>query len=78
MDLREDEETLTWLQGENEKPITFEQGVEAAKKIGAVKYLECSSLKGVGVEQVFDTAFLEAAKYLHGYGKDKKEKCILS
>jgi hypothetical protein len=51
--------------------------VKFLKEIGAVKYLECSSLVGVGVRK----CFIEAVKVVltpfpKGKGK-KKKKCIV-
>lgn len=38
--------------------ITYEEGLEMAKKIGALRYLECSAKKNRGVNE----AFTEAAR----------------
>lgn len=37
-------------------PITYMQGVNMQKDIGAVKYLECSALTQKGLKNVFDEA----------------------
>jgi hypothetical protein len=37
-------------------PIQYSQGVQMAKDIGAVKYLECSALTQKGLKTVFDEA----------------------
>ena len=47
-DLKEDERAI--------QPITRSQGIEMAKKIGAVKYLECSALMDNGVTEVIHEA----------------------
>lgn len=49
----------TYLQSAQQKnpniqPITFEKGVEMAKRIGAVSYVETSSLTGRGVADAFN------------------------
>lgn len=38
------------------KFVTERQGEQAAQEIGARKYLECSSLSGEGVDDVFEAA----------------------
>jgi|EP00029_Vermamoeba_vermiformis_P008108 Ras-related C3 botulinum toxin substrate 1 len=56
LDLREDPETLTKLEAKRQAPITYEQGMQMAKEIGAVKYMECSALTQKGLKAVFDEA----------------------
>ncbi|KAJ3059775.1 Rho GTPase protein rac1 [Rhizoclosmatium hyalinum] len=56
LDLREDRETLERLRDRRMSPITFQQGMQCCKEIGAVKYLECSALTQKGLKNVFDDA----------------------
>jgi len=56
LDLREDPETLHKLEAKRQAPITYEQGMQMAKEIGAVKYMECSALTQKGLKAVFDEA----------------------
>ncbi|XP_026324693.1 ras-related C3 botulinum toxin substrate 1-like [Hyposmocoma kahamanoa] len=56
LDLREDKETVQMLKDKTLAPITYPQGLGMAKKIGAVKYLECSALTTEGLNTVFDDA----------------------
>jgi Ras-related C3 botulinum toxin substrate 1 len=43
--------------------ISYEEGIELAKKIGAIQYLECSASTGEGVEEVFTQATRIAADF---------------
>ncbi|CAG8535572.1 5171_t:CDS:1 [Ambispora leptoticha] len=56
LDLREDRETILKLRQEGGVPITYARGVQMAKDICAVKYLECSALTQKGLNNVFDEA----------------------
>merc|ERR1712216_652141 len=56
LDLRSDANTVAKLREKNQTPITTEEGMEMAKTIGAVKYLECSALTQKGLKNVFDEA----------------------
>jgi len=55
-DLRDDPETVSRLKEKGMAPLTPEQGETTAKKIGAAKYMEISSLRGEGLKELFDTA----------------------
>ncbi|KAI9318598.1 protein RHO3 [Dichotomocladium elegans] len=52
-DLRDNEEVL---QRKNIEPVLYEQGLEVAKSINAVRYLECSAKHNRGVRECFDQA----------------------
>jgi len=55
-------------------PITHTQGLQMAKEIKAVRYLECSALTQVGLKQVFD----EAIRAVLCPPKQKQQKkCII-
>ncbi|KAH7731013.1 rac gtpase [Aphelenchoides avenae] len=56
LDLRDDPETCDKLRERRLAPITYTQGLQMAKEIKAVKYLECSALTQQGLKQVFDEA----------------------
>ncbi|KAF8519950.1 P-loop containing nucleoside triphosphate hydrolase protein, partial [Gautieria morchelliformis] len=56
LDLREDTATIDKLQDRGTAPITYTQGVNMQKEIGAVRYLECSALTQEGLQNVFDEA----------------------
>ncbi|ODV96024.1 hypothetical protein PACTADRAFT_49443 [Pachysolen tannophilus NRRL Y-2460] len=49
-DLRDDETV------EGKRSVAFKRGEQVAREIGAKKYIECSSLNGEGVDDVFEYA----------------------
>ena len=55
-DLVNNVDTLSRLRGEGEAPLTREDGLRLAETINAVGYVECSSLTGLGIDQVFREA----------------------
>jgi len=88
-DLREDEAQVAALK-EKGKYKTFDEFQEAAKAMGAEKYLECSALKQTGLQQVFDEAIRAALKRKAGGGSSaagaaaassgeekKKKACVI-
>jgi len=56
IDLRSDEGVIEKLKSSGQHPITTEQGESLAKKIKAIKYLECSAKTGQNLKNVFDEA----------------------
>ncbi|CAF3284942.1 unnamed protein product [Rotaria sp. Silwood2] len=56
LDLRNDTSVIEKLRQQKLAPITSLQGEEMRKKIGAVKYLECSALTKEGLKTVFEEA----------------------
>ena len=44
-DLRNDSDHVSDMKGRGETPITYDQGLQMAKDIGAAKYVECSAKK---------------------------------
>jgi len=58
LDLRADPATVQKLREKSppQIPITFEEGLDQSKTIGAQKYLECSALTQKGLKHVFDEA----------------------
>jgi len=74
LDLRDDTVVVERLAKSKHKPITYEQGVKAAKELRAVKYVECSALTQKGLKDVFDEAILAA---LEPPEPPKKKLCVL-
>jgi small GTP-binding protein len=56
LDLRDDQATLDKLATQGHKPISTAQGEELARKIKAVKFMECSAKTGQQLKSVFDEA----------------------
>ena len=52
-DLRDDEDVIKELSKAKEKPVTYEEGERLSRDINAECYLECSTLREEGTDQVF-------------------------
>mmetsp|Transcript_30910 Transcript_30910/g.34469 ORF Transcript_30910/g.34469 Transcript_30910/m.34469 type:complete len:196 (+) Transcript_30910:86-673(+) len=72
LDLREEQDTISKLAAKKQAPITYEQGLQMMKDIGAVKYMECSALTQKGLKAVFDEAI--RAVISPDVAKNKKKK----
>jgi len=72
LDARSDQGLLEKLKSQGQKPVTTEQGQELARKIKAVKYMECSAKTSEGLKAVFDEAIKAVL-----FQKRKKKKCII-
>jgi len=57
-------------------PITYQEGLECARDIGAVKYMECSALTEMRVEDVFLEGVRAAMRVTEG-GTLRQKKCQL-
>jgi len=55
-DLRNDPVAMEEMRRRSQRFVIESEGEQAAKEIGARKYLECSSLSGEGVDDVFEAA----------------------
>lgn len=55
---------------EKKPMINYEQGLEVARRINALRYLECSAMRNRGVNE----AFTEAARVALSVRKDKEDK----
>ena len=75
-DLREEEDHEGEEQEGREKAlVSYDQGLEVAKRIGASRYLECSAMKNRGVNEAFTEA-ARVALSVKGGGKEGG-KCVV-
>ncbi|KAJ1301451.1 hypothetical protein OPQ81_008709 [Rhizoctonia solani] len=78
LDLRDDPATIDKLRDRRMAPISYPQGVQMAKDIGAVKYLECSALTQKGLKTVFDEAIRSVLSPAPRQTKKKSGGCIVA
>eukprot|EP01104_Vermistella_antarctica_P016622 TRINITY_DN5691_c0_g1_i1.p1 TRINITY_DN5691_c0_g1~~TRINITY_DN5691_c0_g1_i1.p1 ORF type:complete len:1010 (+),score=115.90 TRINITY_DN5691_c0_g1_i1:111-3140(+) len=72
IDLRHDGLVLERLEVAGHRPpLLYDEGVVFAHQVGAVCYVECSSLTGSGVKNVFDQVFLSM---IEGHIKTKAKR----
>ena len=76
LDLREDKATIDRLSEKRLAPVTHQQGMQLAKEIGAIKYMECSALTQSGLKAVFDEA-IRTVLIPPKKSKEKKGGCQL-
>jgi len=74
-DLRRDPRVIEELRKTSQRPVTPEEGMAVASKIGAKHYLECSARTGEGVREVFQYA--TRAALLSRPGRSKKHHCVV-
>ncbi|KAJ6235768.1 gtp-binding protein rho5 [Anaeramoeba flamelloides] len=55
-DIRSDHTILKKLEEINREPVSYQQGMNLSKKVGAYKYIECSSITQKNIKSVFDYA----------------------
>ncbi len=58
LDLRSDKNEIARLAKSKQKLITKEEGLKLARRIGALRYYECSALTQKGLKQVFNNVIL--------------------
>ena len=73
LDLRDDPATLEKMRASGQQSVTTMRGEELAKKIKAVKYLECSAKTESNLKNVFD----DAVKSVLYTKKKKKGGCVV-
>jgi len=76
-DLRNDDKTIKALKGQNQQPVTREQGEAMSKAIGATSYVECSAITMTNVKEVFDACARAAIKRMEERAGGKKGCCVV-
>ncbi|KAH7907549.1 P-loop containing nucleoside triphosphate hydrolase protein [Hygrophoropsis aurantiaca] len=76
-DLRHDPRVLEELRRARQQPVTPEQGMAVAQRIGAKHYLECSAWTGEGVREVFQHATRAALLSRKKHGSKPKCGCVV-
>jgi GTPase SAR1 family protein len=76
LDLRDDQATLDKLGTQGHKPISTAQGEELARKIKAVKFMECSAKTGQQLKSVFDEA-VKSVLFKKGNRKRREGRCLI-
>ncbi|XP_032869226.1 ras-related C3 botulinum toxin substrate 1-like [Amblyraja radiata] len=55
-DLRDNKDTIEKLKEKDMAPVSYKEGEQKAKEIGAFKYVESSARKDIGLKDIFDAA----------------------
>lgn len=79
-DIREDSKVLESMEAKGKPLRPFDHYMAEAKKIGAMRYMECSALKNVGLQEVFEEVVRTStrAKSSTASGGKKKGKASSS
>jgi Rho family protein len=73
-DLREDPLAIEEMRKKSLRFVSSKDGSDIAAQVGARKYLECSSLTGEGVDDVFEAATRAA---LLSFEKNRSPCCVI-
>ena len=71
VELRDDKEIVQGLEKETLSPVTYVQGLQMQKEIGAAKYIECSTVTLKNVSVVFEEAVRAAMQPPHTHKEIK-------
>ncbi|KAK2741360.1 Rho GTPase [Myotisia sp. PD_48] len=81
-DLREEateekDETTTESATTSKNTISYNEGLEVAKRIGALRYLECSAMRNRGVNEAFTEAARVALSVKPANSAERSGSCIV-
>eukprot|EP01117_Protostelium_nocturnum_P017475 TRINITY_DN710_c0_g3_i1.p1 TRINITY_DN710_c0_g3~~TRINITY_DN710_c0_g3_i1.p1 ORF type:complete len:196 (+),score=39.72 TRINITY_DN710_c0_g3_i1:172-759(+) len=77
MDAREDKKVLSELYARNTTTVSYEEGMNLAKEIKAVRYQECSALTQKGLKQLFEEVVIASEGPTQKKKKVSKKGCTL-
>jgi len=75
-DATEETEVGEAVQREKKEMITYNQGLEVARRINALRYLECSAMRNRGVNEAFTEAARVALSVKSNSGSEGG-KCVI-
>jgi len=79
IDLRDDPATLEVLEKKKLPPVTYLEGFQLSRDIGAFKYLECSALTQQGLRDVFHESLLGCTgSYCKVSYGNESGRCLMS
>ncbi len=70
LDLRDSTDALSRLAQRQQQPISYDQGMQMAKDLGAAKFMECSAMTQKGLHAVFN----EAIRSVEANNKETRKK----
>ena len=76
-DLREEQEKDEEEERPPQRMIQYNEGLEVARKIGALRYLECSAMRNRGVNEAFTEAARVALQVKPARSKDDSKCSIM-
>ena len=76
-DLRDDPQAIEEMRKQSTRFLTPDEGEDVRRRISAKKYLECSSLTGEGVDDVFEAATRQSLLSGGGSKREGRGCCVI-
>ncbi|KAJ7907217.1 small GTPase Cdc42 [Mycena leptocephala] len=77
IDLRDDPKVVEEMARQKERLVTTEEGKRLAQELGAAKYVECSALTQMGLNNVFEEAIIATLKPIDKPKPQRGTKCVI-